>query len=108
MQGAAKKTTRVAGQALEDEVNDFTYTLDGFDEAIIGIDMVSDPPRVIYDTGTIIMKLIDEHGMTVEGAMEYYEFNIFNLHIGAGTPILCDPVEGKAEIDDIINQLYGL
>lgn len=108
MQRTVTKTTTVVGQTLEDEVNDFTYTLDGFDNAIIGIDMVSDPPRVIYDTGTIIMTLVDEHGMTVEGALEYYEYNIFNLHIGAGTPILCDPVEGKEEIDEIINQLYGL
>lgn len=108
MQRATKKTAGTSRQTSENEMKDFTYYLDGFDEAILGIDMVSDPPRVIYDSGTILMKLIDRDKMSVEDAMEYYEYNIYNLHLGPGSPILCDPVEGRAEVDEIINELYGL
>ena len=61
---------------------------DGFDEAIIGLtrDIATSGPRVCYDIARILEALILE-GMTEEGAIEHFDFNIAGAYMGPLTPI---------------------
>jgi hypothetical protein len=61
---------------------------DGFDEAVIGVEIPS--MRLIYSVKKVIETLITEDEMSLEDAMEHYEFNIRGSYIGELTPIWCD------------------
>lgn len=58
---------------------------DGFDEAIIGLDIVD--KRVIYDTNKMIATLIERDEMDTLEAIEYLEYNVYNAYVGDKTPI---------------------
>ena len=58
---------------------------DGFDEALLGLDMIS--KRVIYDSNKMIQILIKTEGMTLNDAIEYLEYNTWNAYVGDKTPI---------------------
>jgi len=60
--------------------------VDGFDEAIIGIDTVS--YRVIYNKEIMIEVLIGE-GMSYDDALEHFSYNIEGAYVGEKTPIYC-------------------
>ncbi len=60
--------------------------VDGFDEAIIGIDTVS--YRVIYNKEIMIEVLISE-GMSYDDALEHFSYNIEGAYVGEKTPIYC-------------------
>jgi hypothetical protein len=60
--------------------------VDGFDDAIIGIDMVS--YRVVYNKEIMIELLIAE-GMSYEDALEHFSYNIEGAYVGEKTPIYC-------------------
>lgn len=67
--------------------NPAALTMDGFDEAIVGIGRrCGCPSLAIYDYNKIIMVL--ERSMTREEAMEYYEHNIAGSYMGDNTPIV--------------------
>lgn len=57
---------------------------DGFDDAILGIDIVSH--RVIYCVAKMTDILIEE-GMDPVDAMEHLDYNILNAYVGDYTPI---------------------
>lgn len=59
---------------------------DGFDEAVIGIDEHS--MRLVYSVKLCIEKLITE-GMSMEDAIDYFNFNISGAYVGEKTPIWC-------------------
>lgn len=59
--------------------------IDGFDDAIIGIDEFS--MRLIYSNSKIIEILKEE--MSEEDAVEHFEYNIKGSWIGQKTPIFC-------------------
>jgi len=59
--------------------------VDGFDEAIIGIEDSS--MRLIYSCSKIIEILKEE--MSEEDAIEHFEYNIKGAWIGDKTPIFC-------------------
>ena len=61
---------------------------DGFDEAVIGVEIPS--MRLIYSVKKVIETLITKDEMSLEDAMEHYEFNIRGSYIGELTPIWCD------------------
>lgn len=61
---------------------------DGFDEAVIGVEIPS--MRLIYSVKKVIETLITEDEMSLEDAMEHYEFNIRGSYVGELTPIWCD------------------
>ena len=61
---------------------------DGFDEAVIGVEIPS--MRLIYSVTKVIETLITEDEMSLEDAMEHYEFNIRGSYMGELTPIWCD------------------
>lgn len=61
--------------------------LTGLDAAIIGVD--DQHTRLVYSVSAII-DILMEQGMGDDEAREYYDYNIFGLHLNEGMPILCD------------------
>ena len=61
---------------------------DGFDNAVIGIDITT--MRLIYSKLQCIEVLILEADLSYEEALEYLEYNTFNAYVGEKTPIWCD------------------
>lgn len=114
MQTTARKTTSNRRQnckpseLIQKTKNDgFTLFLEGLDDAIMGLDFQADPPRVIYSAYSILQILIDRDNMEAEEALEFYDYNIFNLQAGAGTPIFCDSMT-REEIEEVLEQNYGI
>lgn len=60
--------------------------IDGFDDAIIGVDTVS--YRVVYNKEIMIEVLIAE-GMSYEDALDHFSENINKADVGEKTPIYC-------------------
>jgi len=61
---------------------------DGFDDCIIGTCYTPGPGnRVVYDADLIIKTLIEQDGMSLGEAWEYFEFNIEGGYHGEKTPI---------------------
>lgn len=59
---------------------------DGFDEAIIGTDYKEG--RVVYSIELMLEKMMQEPtNMTLEEAIEYFDFNIGCAYVGEMTPI---------------------
>ena len=57
---------------------------DGFDAAVIGVDEKT--MRLIYSVGRCIEILVED-GMTMEDAIEYFDFNVSGAWVGDKTPI---------------------
>lgn len=64
------------------------WTADGFDEAIVGIDL--NYGRVAYSKQKMLEILIERDGMSWEEAYEFAEYNIWCAWIGEQTPIYLD------------------
>jgi hypothetical protein len=62
---------------------------DGLDSAVIGVE-IGEPMRLIYSVTKVIEHLVTEDEMTVEDAIEHYEYNIHGSYMGEQTPIWCD------------------
>lgn len=60
---------------------------DGLDEAVIGIERPS--LRVVYSVAKIMNILIVRDKMSVQDAMEHFEYNIEGGYVGEKTPIWC-------------------
>lgn len=58
---------------------------DGFDDAVIGIELSSG--RLVYDTDKMIYILMNDEEMTEEDALEYLDYNVINAYVGEQTPI---------------------
>ena len=71
---------------LENYPDEQILLLDGFDDAFIGIGNQFNKLIAIYDRNKCI-EVLEESGMDVEGAIEYFEFNIQSAYVGEGTPI---------------------
>jgi hypothetical protein len=63
-------------------------TIDGFDEAILGVVERAGLLAVCYDRNKIIQILMRD--MNYEEAFEYYEFNILGAYMGESTPVYLD------------------
>lgn len=61
---------------------------DGFDDAIIGVDEKS--MRLIYSVTKCLEILIVNDEMSVEEAIEYFDFNVRGAYMGDKTPIWCE------------------
>jgi len=59
---------------------------DGFDNAIIGVDEAS--MRLVYSVSKCIAILRKD--MTIEEAIEHFEFNVRGAYVGEKTPIWCE------------------
>jgi len=86
-------------------MEDVTLYADGFEEAVVGIDYICSPPRIIYDKNKMVEILMEE-GMELDDAIEHLEYNVWCAYVGAGTPIYAH-IGPKAEIDNLIED-YGL
>ena len=63
---------------------------DGYDDAIIGVELDYEP-RVVYDQNKIIDILMAD-GMTDEEAQEFFDFNIAGSYVGKQKPIYVQKV----------------
>jgi hypothetical protein len=63
-------------------------TIDGFDEAVIGVVERAGLLAVCYDRNKIISIL--QRDMSLEQAIEYYEYNILGAYMGESTPVYLD------------------
>jgi hypothetical protein len=68
--------------------NETFLKADGFDEAVIGVEIPS--MRLIYSVIKVIETLITEEEMNLDDALEHFEFNIRGSYVGELTPIWCD------------------
>lgn len=59
---------------------------DGFDDAVIGIEMPS--MRIIYSVKRCIEILMDE-GLNELDAVEHFYYNVSGAYVGEQTPIWC-------------------
>ena len=89
---------------LREQMNEFievsagsAMVADGFDEAFIGVASgFNTEPVAVYDREKVHDILCEEHGMTSEEAIEFFDYNI----IGAGmdnAPLFLDSFEYKEE-----------
>ena len=76
--------------SIKEEYPDL-LTLDGFDEAILGVVERIDLLVVCYDKNKIIRILTRD--MSEMQALEYYEFNILGAYMGESTPVYLDMME---------------
>jgi hypothetical protein len=58
---------------------------DGFDDAVIGIELKN--YRLVYDINKMIETLMVRDEMSEDEAIEYIEFNVIGAHIGEQTPL---------------------
>jgi hypothetical protein len=73
-------------RSLLDDIAEGAVLLEGFDDCILGIsEQFGEDVRVIYSKEKILDKLSEE--MTVEEAIEFYEFNILGGYFGEQNPI---------------------
>ena len=59
---------------------------DGLDDALMGMTETS-PHRAVYSVKKVFDILITRDGMTLEGACEFFDFNIAGAYVGEHTPI---------------------
>ena len=65
-----------------------TVSVDGFDDAIIGIvERFGDSEIIVlYDKAKVVSILQERDGMTYDDAIDYYHYNIVGSFMGEGTP----------------------
>ena len=66
-------------------------TLDGFDEAILGVVERLGLQAICYDRNKIISILMRD--MNEEEAVEYFEYNILGCYMGESTPVYLEVME---------------
>jgi hypothetical protein len=72
-------------EILEMFSEDELLKADGFDDAVIGIDIVK--LRLVYDVDKMRTILVDQQGMSFDEAMEYLDFNVIGAYVGEQTPL---------------------
>ena len=66
-------------------------TMDGFDDCIIGIcHRCGMEPVVAYDKEKVLMKMVNNDGMTYDEAVEFYEYNQIGSWVGETTPVFIE------------------
>ena len=59
--------------------------VDGFNDCIIGTDYKK--LRVVYSIERMLAILMERDGMSMEEAIEYFDFNIGGAYVGEMTPV---------------------
>ena len=62
-----------------------TYTADGFDDAIIGLDTQGEVPRVVYSIELMIENLCNKNGWEMDEAIEFLDFNVIVIRLSFST-----------------------
>ena len=70
--------------------------IDGFDEAIIGV-QEGIQPRLVYDLWKIVDVLTEE--MSEEDALDYIAYNITGAYVGESTPVIVDTERTLEQIE---------
>ena len=73
---------------LENWPDEQLVIADGFDEAVVGIDVMGE--RIIYSVQKVIDILIERDGMDEQEAIDWYEYNMQSTYVGEHTPIWCE------------------
>lgn len=73
-------------EILENYSEEDFLIADGFDDAIIGVDLMT--MKLIYSVSKCVSILMKEE-MTEEEAEEFFEFNVSVAYMGEQTPIWC-------------------
>lgn len=60
---------------------------DGFNDAIIGVDDTS--MRIIYSVSKCL-DILTEEGLSLEDAIEHFNYNVKGSYVGEKTPIWCE------------------
>jgi hypothetical protein len=68
---------------------EFLYA-DGFDDAIIGVEIYT-YPRVVYSVEKCI-EILKSEDMTEEEAFEHFEFNVAGSYVGEQTPLWIETI----------------
>ena len=69
------------------EINPDALLADGFDEAYCGVCYrAGQEPLAAYDCDKCIQILVDR-GMSMDEAIEYFEFNVLDAYVGEQTPV---------------------
>ena len=73
-------------QKYEHLIDENTIQLDGYDDCIIGvIEGFSIGNILCYDKAKILERLMEDD-MDMDGALEYFSFNILGAYVGRSTP----------------------
>ena len=91
-----KKIKKSRREKLQDLCDEELLFADGFDDAVIGIDMGSGC-KVVYDYDDCIQCLIDE-GLSEMDAYDTFHYNTLGSYVGEQTPLYIRYL--KEEIDD--------
>jgi hypothetical protein len=59
--------------------------VDGFDEAVIGVEALK--MRLVYDINKMRTILVERDEMTFEEAMDFLDHNVLGSYVGEQTPI---------------------
>lgn len=73
---------------LENWPDEQLVIADGFDEAVVGIDVMGE--RIIYSVQKVIDILMERDGMDEQEAIDWYEYNMQSTYVGEHTPIWCE------------------
>ena len=65
---------------------------DGYDDAIIGVCTVDGTTRILYDREAVLRVLVERDGMDLDGALEFFEFNIEGSYVGKDGPVFASLV----------------
>jgi hypothetical protein len=72
---------------LEQYQDEEILIADGFDDAVIGIEVSS--MRLIYSVEKCL-DILMKQGMDITESVEYFEFNVSGSYAGEKTPIWCE------------------
>lgn len=70
--------------------------IDGFDDAIIGV-QEGIQPRLVYDLWKIVDVL--KQDMSEEDALDYIAYNITGAYVGESTPVIVDTERTLEQIE---------
>ena len=81
------------------DINPEAILADGFNDAIIGVCERAGGmgPVVLYDVSKCLEILIERDGMSEEGAVEFFEFNVRSAWVGDETPVFAEIFEGGTD-----------
>lgn len=72
------------------EENPEAYIYDDADDAILGLVYSENGPVLAYSYSAYLSIFMERDGMDLEEAIEFFEFNVSELSLGEGQPIIVD------------------
>jgi|TARA_R110000824_G_scaffold363647_1_gene551706 hypothetical protein len=82
--------SRILIKELLAEENPDAYIYDGADDAILGLVYLEAGPVLAYSYTAFINIFMERDGMTIEEAIEFFDFNVEGLRLGEYQPLIVD------------------